>query len=531
MDFVIISGGSGSTELQKGFYNTIGKIPTNLINLYDDGKSTGIVRNIYDILGPSDLRKCHTEKARIEGVSPDLVSLLEYRYTGSVNDLIEIWDSLLEKAFKTVIHGDVNDHVMSKIRDCFLPFINNYKNWYGHDMNDFCLGNIIYGYLMGAFGHNLAEYEMRKLLGIKSQVIFNSHKNITLQAVTKENKPVRDEASIVDHNNEKDPIKDIIMDKTSICARTSGMLHKCDAVIISCGTPWSSIIPTLRTAGVLGTIKDKPVYVVLNASDDGDTKGYDAHKYADMYDRELSGIAKVYYFYPTEEVLRDNGKHNGDVLAAYLIKKFLNSKTRKVKAIVSDADGTISPKGFYSLGDISERFRKYIVSGNDIDKGLLGHDDTLLDWPFVDSIYYDCGQYRLHDSNMNIGTKNWDSDMLEKLQSFSRHYFVRSLIGNMIRLTDISNRDEIIGDIRHIINTYGLVAVYRGKTTIEIHEPHLDKINRFKDDHPWNRDEVLYIGNEPKGNDKKAMSLYNHIVVDSEKEGDFIMKTLKEMTN
>src|SRR5574344_474667 len=57
---VIFTGGSGSTQLQKGLVKDLGINPKDIsliLNMYDNGKSTGECRTSHNILGPSDLRK------------------------------------------------------------------------------------------------------------------------------------------------------------------------------------------------------------------------------------------------------------------------------------------------------------------------------------------------------------------------------------------------------------------------------------------------------------------------------------------
>ena len=61
-NIVIFSGGTGSIAIQEGLSLIYGNNNYNLdiiINAYDNGKSTGVCRKIFDnqILGPSDLRK------------------------------------------------------------------------------------------------------------------------------------------------------------------------------------------------------------------------------------------------------------------------------------------------------------------------------------------------------------------------------------------------------------------------------------------------------------------------------------------
>ena len=61
MKILLFCGGSGGERLQKGLWQLFGDTVelSIIINGYDDGKSSGIVRDCFHnaILGPSDLRK------------------------------------------------------------------------------------------------------------------------------------------------------------------------------------------------------------------------------------------------------------------------------------------------------------------------------------------------------------------------------------------------------------------------------------------------------------------------------------------
>ena len=59
MIITLISGGSGSENIQRGLYKINKNINLNIIiNGYDDGKSTGILRKLFkNSLGISDFRK------------------------------------------------------------------------------------------------------------------------------------------------------------------------------------------------------------------------------------------------------------------------------------------------------------------------------------------------------------------------------------------------------------------------------------------------------------------------------------------
>ena len=57
MNILIFNGGRGATSIIKNL-KKINKIKiTSVVNAYDDGKSTGQIRDFFNMLGPSDIRK------------------------------------------------------------------------------------------------------------------------------------------------------------------------------------------------------------------------------------------------------------------------------------------------------------------------------------------------------------------------------------------------------------------------------------------------------------------------------------------
>ncbi len=94
---VVIGGGSGLSTLLSGLKRYCNKI-TAIVAVTDDGKSSGILRNEYDILPPGDIRKCISALAYDE----ELVSnLMEYRFeqkgTFTGHTLGNIWITALSK--------------------------------------------------------------------------------------------------------------------------------------------------------------------------------------------------------------------------------------------------------------------------------------------------------------------------------------------------------------------------------------------------------------------------------------------------
>ena len=57
MNIVLINGGRGATSLINYLTKSKKNNIYSVVNAYDDGKSTGTIREFFNILGPSDIRK------------------------------------------------------------------------------------------------------------------------------------------------------------------------------------------------------------------------------------------------------------------------------------------------------------------------------------------------------------------------------------------------------------------------------------------------------------------------------------------
>ena len=159
MNITIFSGGSGSTQLIKGLRDicTTNTKITHIINLYDDGKSTGICRRVADVLGPSDMRKVHIEhyKAIVKNKHYDdkfdtVCDLYEKRYMfgNKKEDLNEAKNSI-----KKILN---ESYGISRQISFFIELIDeffdlaDYKGIY--DFNDFSIINIIYAMMFRKVG-------------------------------------------------------------------------------------------------------------------------------------------------------------------------------------------------------------------------------------------------------------------------------------------------------------------------------------------------------------------------------------------
>src|SRR5262245_25279985 len=60
-NIVQFSGGRGTKALTRAFLRRNHSHLVSVVNAYDDGKSTGAIRRIFRMLGPSDIRKNQEE--------------------------------------------------------------------------------------------------------------------------------------------------------------------------------------------------------------------------------------------------------------------------------------------------------------------------------------------------------------------------------------------------------------------------------------------------------------------------------------
>ena len=147
----IITGGSGSENIQRELYKINKEISLNLIiNGYDDGKSTGKLRNVFkNTLGISDFRKNQILEYEIRGENKEIYELLNERFTKNIN----IYDYLKEKIIEKCKNNEIlKDFLISNIKYFFkLKITKDIK------YEDFSIMNIIYSSLLHKNNNNMIK--------------------------------------------------------------------------------------------------------------------------------------------------------------------------------------------------------------------------------------------------------------------------------------------------------------------------------------------------------------------------------------
>lgn len=395
MNITIFSGGSGSSQLVKGLYSIVGgfnKI-THILNLYDDGKSTGVCRKVADVLGPSDMRKVHYlhySETFKNNINSKIKSLYESRYdfgNSKENNIKDIENNIIN------IILSYKDSYYNK---AFIPLIKEFFNlaeFKGiYDFDDFSIINIIYSMLFRINGIRNTHLFMMNFLGLdlnKVDILINSDKLYTLGATTKDNSLIlNDECSIVSLDN-----KDVVIDKilfqvadrsyaeySDLNSDVLKELNNTDLIILSSGTQMSSLIPSYLNEEIQRSLHKNAhkIIMIMNNIDDKDMIGVDA-----------KGILKkIPYFINNSKILFNKDSNSLMRLTDDIREIYNNCYEYSMDCDKKGKHNSIKlVKGIFSIYYNIDLFKKY-------DHVFIDFDDTV--WPRKED--FDM----LGPSNMNL---------------------------------------------------------------------------------------------------------------------------------
>lgn len=525
MNVLIFSGGSGSDSLQKGLYAKFPELDiTVLTNAYDNGKSTGAIRQVFggNILGPSDVRKNQSRHWALKKQYKDEVyEFIEHRFTSDDPE------GYITNYFLKLEPSPILEKLYSIVQNYFKQA--PYKSV---AYEDFSIGNIIYGYLAWKHGNSLqkaADY-MADLLSLDQETVLNSDESLFLQAITKSGKILHDEADIVEFCNEEDPIADIrfltatgeVKETSFLSRRAIQAIDRADMIIFSTGTQWSSLIPTYKCttedgrtfAEIIEQAKAKKFFLVNGAQD------------KDMYGIDGDGIISIVsqYFDVSKTIIVSGEtniaptKHNCHIedfggekydhirLAKTLMWLYFD-KPMGSDTFIFDYDDTIhGRKGSYA--DVSEKNKQslpkntYIITGN-------AHTRVDINVPVYaegGANFYENGEFvKCLKDSVKV-----TEDMYNTISEFlAKHGFNISLLHNRndaclsIKPVQDPYRNLIAECVNTLIND-DFEAIPTGTSTIDILHKDNNKLLALDDIMSVERDgKTFYIGDEiSKGNDR-----------------------------
>ncbi len=290
---VVLGGGTGQSVLLSGLKRFPFDI-TAVVSVCDDGKSTGKLREEFNIPAMGDIRRV-------------LIALSE------TEDII---GKLVNYRFKT--NGNFDGHTVGNI---ILTALND-----------------IYGSMSEGIEH------ITKILNLKGTVLPFSDDSVTLMGEMEDGSIISGEHNITESNLK---IKRVFYEKKpKVNKEVIKKIKDADAIILSMGSVFTSIIPNLICKDVIKAIDEsnaRIIYVCNLFTQPGETDGFKVSDHINLLNSYL-GDRKI------DAVITNNSKINKRVLKKYETEEqkdlVLNDEkniniTNIQKPLVTLADGTL----------------------------------------------------------------------------------------------------------------------------------------------------------------------------------------------
>lgn len=551
MNILVISGGSGNDTLIKGLKKFYPESNVKvLVNAYDAGKSTGICRQVTDTLGVSDIRKNHIRmyKATVQNPNKCFIEFYENRYDFSKgNEVAEICDKLIQWNMKPLIKYVENFFSRIKAND--------------YAYTDFNISNIVYAEMYAEHGYEVTNEYFCKILGIEDFVILNSFDNIFIKAKTASGKIIEEEGDLVEYCNPEDIVVGMTYDfqgteQVGLNPKAIEAVAEADLIVISTGTFWSSIYPTLHYYDFYTYVNASSAKKVwaINCEQDKDCYGVGSNKFIEFFNnlgldlekftilenldaheslRQSNDAFDIVY----ESMENNNGKHDGEKYARAVLKIFYNLKSLdNYDRIIFDFDDTLWARNSSSDEELLSQSRTNmslvnelgslacIISGNSYSSiaqklsTMYGSsiEDFVVDiWADANSALFRGGKRISVISDLMITGK---TDRL--IDHFRNVYGIKcvkndDVYTSCLKIKPLSSLDQAL--VSNYLNDYLLpasglgycVAKPTGKTTVDIVSS-LNNKGVVLQNMRVNFNKVLYIGDEiDNGNDQEISTMCN----------------------
>lgn len=298
---VLFSGGRGTTSISDALLKYPDVDLKLLVNAYDDGLSTGLIRRfIPGLLGPSDIRKVISSllKHRPDRSSQALRTIIEHRLPDPIKtkEALSMLDALTNWHAETSIANELSaakenlslTHARQVAR-YLAAFLEHYHRqipdqpWFTFADNS--VGNLLFGgcFLLNGNDFNRAIADFARFCEVGEERVINITlgENLVLNAVKEDGQVLFDEAAIVSPQDET-RIEEIFLlpnylspderpGNTSTAEKISffrarerlpelnpladAALRQADIIIYGPGTQHSSLYPSYLTVGVAEAIR------------------------------------------------------------------------------------------------------------------------------------------------------------------------------------------------------------------------------------------------------------------------------------
>lgn len=322
LNVAVLNGGRGAGSIIAELIRR-GAAVVSIVNGFDDGKSTGAIRGIVGMIGPSDFRKVHEGMLAADHPPSSAVrSLFRYRVPAmtSRKDVVSAMDAFVRG--HTAILGDVHlrdSELADALRAFLSPFLEVMKlGQQNGRVGDWSLMNCVYA---GAFLYVNRDFEQALALiegafAIPGMVQPVNVEDKKLVAITKDGEVKYNEAAIVGEPS-RSPIQQLYLhneypqrgtlerlphaerrlylealDRIVPASPTcSNVLRAADVILYAPGTQHSSLYPTYMARSLASVISSNAralKVLVVNIAADVDTATYTAADYVDGARRYLA---------------------------------------------------------------------------------------------------------------------------------------------------------------------------------------------------------------------------------------------------
>ncbi len=252
---VVIGGGTGSFTVLGGLKRYTEGI-TAVVNMSDDGGSSGKLRDEYGVLPPGDIRQCLVALSD----SDFMRDMFEYRFEGGRYDEDPLGNIILS-GVEQMLEGD--------------------------------------------FEQGLRE--LSNLFNIHGQVVPVTVDKSKLHAKLSDG-VVIDREERVGHMTTKDERPEIWLEPASHLTESARQaIEEADIVVIAPGNLYGSLAPALIVKGIkeaLESTKAKKVYVSNLVTKPGQTEGFKVHDFADEIERFIGAKVLDYVIFNNDEPTR-----------------------------------------------------------------------------------------------------------------------------------------------------------------------------------------------------------------------------------
>ena len=340
LNVVILNGGRGASTIILSLLEHQRLHVTSVVNAYDDGKSTGVIRRFFGMLGPSDIRK--VQELMLPKDDPDYenyVTLFQYRFPLDCNrkDVLEQLKLFSDCESMELVGIRLNNiRVREKLQSFLAEFLTGLNTiekarQEQFDFADCSIMNCLYAGAFLASNRNIEQATMSidRLFQLRGTVLPTSIEDKKLVAQRENGEILYSEAEIVElrsnvrveqiylldqsldrstfeilDNNEKRSYLERHHCYVGVSRGVRLALQRAEIIIYSAGTQHSSLYPTYMSAGLAESISDNHSALkvfITNIGADYETPRYKAsdyilgaHRYLNLSDERNYSMEELF---------------------------------------------------------------------------------------------------------------------------------------------------------------------------------------------------------------------------------------------